>query len=164
MSWILIVILAIVLILGAVFCIIKYIHHYHYISFKESLELTGVPIVTFYQENKKLHFLIDTGADASYLNSTIIATIIHVPIEGSVSAISASGESINSTKAKSAITYEGKLFPWIFRVTDLTVITEGTGLVIKGSPVTIAGIIGSDFLTYYQYQLDFQKLLAYSKK
>ena len=42
------------------------------ISFKEGLDLTELPIVTFKQGDKKLHFLLDTGSNISYINSEVI--------------------------------------------------------------------------------------------
>ena len=38
------------------------------ISFKEGLDLTELPIVTFNQGDVKLHFLLDTGSNISFIN------------------------------------------------------------------------------------------------
>ena len=45
------------------------------ISFKEGLDLTELPIVTFYQNGKKLHFLLDTGSNISYINKEVLNSI-----------------------------------------------------------------------------------------
>ena len=45
-------------------------------GFKTSIELTGLPIIVFYQNNKKYNFLLDTGSNVSYINkSDIIITV-----------------------------------------------------------------------------------------
>ena len=41
------------------------------ISFKEALDLTELPVVTFIGKGKKLNFLIDTGANNSILNESV---------------------------------------------------------------------------------------------
>jgi hypothetical protein len=41
------------------------------ISFKEALDLTELPVITFIGKEKKLNFLIDTGANNSILNESV---------------------------------------------------------------------------------------------
>ena len=41
------------------------------ISFKEALDLTELPVVTFISKGRKLNFLIDTGANNSILNESV---------------------------------------------------------------------------------------------
>ena len=37
-------------------------------EFKTSMDLSGLPIITFYQGKKKYNFLLDTGSNISYVN------------------------------------------------------------------------------------------------
>ena len=67
-------ILVLILIL-IVWYVIKINRRKDIMSLKESLDLTGVPIVTFTQDNIKYNFLLDTGSDVSYINSTIVDDI-----------------------------------------------------------------------------------------
>ena len=39
------------------------------ISFKESIDLTELPVITMYNGGQKLNFLLDTGSNISHLNS-----------------------------------------------------------------------------------------------
>ena len=58
------------------FSIILYIIHpksYNKISFKETLDLTDLPIVTFEQNGNKINFLLDTGANRSVINKAILS-------------------------------------------------------------------------------------------
>ena len=42
------------------------------ISFREAIDLVGLPIITFYNEGKKFNFLLDTGATISVIDSNIL--------------------------------------------------------------------------------------------
>lgn len=43
-----------------------------HMSFKESMDLVELPIITFYNNGKKLNFLLDTGANNSIINKSVI--------------------------------------------------------------------------------------------
>ena len=43
-----------------------------HMSFKESMDLVELPIITFYNNGKKLNFLLDTGANNSIINLSLI--------------------------------------------------------------------------------------------
>ena len=42
------------------------------ISFKQGLDLTDVPVITVYQGDVKLNFMLDTGANRSLLDSRVL--------------------------------------------------------------------------------------------
>ena len=44
------------------------------ISFKEALDLTSLPIVTFENNGRKINFLLDTGASKSIINVRELST------------------------------------------------------------------------------------------
>ena len=46
-------------------------------SFMESMNLTELPVVTFYQEDKKFNFLLDTGSSDCIIDSNILDQIEH---------------------------------------------------------------------------------------
>ena len=46
------------------------------ISFRESMDLVQLPIVTFMNNGKKLNFLLDTGASYSSINELFTHTFI----------------------------------------------------------------------------------------
>ena len=45
-------------------------------SFRESMDLTDLPVVTFYQGNKKVNFLLDTGSNDSIINEEAVKNYI----------------------------------------------------------------------------------------
>lgn len=138
--------------------------HRNKMSFKESSDLVGLPIVTFYINNIKLHFLLDTGADRSLVNSEIIESIPHTKQDLHCELVDAGGHSMDSQYSTITVYYNGKSYEGDFMIADLSALSDAIDLRVKGKQVVIAGVIGNDFFRKYQYVLDFQKLVAYSKK
>ena len=131
------------------------------ISFKETFDLTDLPIVTFYQGNNKLHFLLDTGSTDCIIDSNLLDWIKHSPAEEKSSLHGMDG--INRIVGSCIITisYKDREFSHPFLMSDMkaafNTIKEKTG-------VTLHGIIGSNFFNKYKYVLDFNEMVAYSKQ
>ena len=51
-------------------------------SFKEAMDLVELPVVTFYNGDKKLNFLLDTGSNISQINSSILPLLDYKKIDG----------------------------------------------------------------------------------
>lgn len=139
----------------------KYFKQRDFMSFRESLALVELPIVTFRQGDKKLNFILDTGANRSIINKDDEATIISedtglnskvLGIEGSVSHVS-----LKNIK----FTYKNKEFEDTFQVLDISK-TVNAYKAKKG--VIIHGLIGNGFMQKYKYVLDFKEMVAYSKR
>lgn len=133
-------------------------------SFKESNDLVGLPIITFYSNKHKLHFLFDTGADHSAFSVNHLNLIEHQLIDAQGTLTDAGGHTVNVQLAFLKLYYNNKTFENVFQLMDMTPISKSVGLTVKGKEIEIIGIIGVDFLTKYQYILDFSKMIAYSVK
>lgn len=133
-------------------------------SLKESLDLTGIPIVTFTQENVKYNFLLDTGSDISYINSKIVdnSTIKYEATDYKLAGfISAGGLSSSDIKIIDIpFEYKRTSFKENFAVLDLT---ESFAQIKEENGVTLHGILGNTFFTKYGYILDFKELKFYTK-
>lgn len=133
-------------------------------SLKESLDLTGIPIVTFTQENVKYNFLLDTGSDISYINSKIVdnSAIKYEATDYKLSGfISAGGLSSSDIKIIDIpFEYKRTSFKESFAVLDLT---ESFAQIKEENGVTLHGILGNTFFTKYGYILDFKELKFYTK-
>lgn len=133
-------------------------------SLKESLDLTGIPIVTFTQENVKYNFLLDTGSDISYINSKIIdnSAIKYEATDYKLAGfISAGGLSSSDIKIIDIpFEYKRTSFKESFAVLDLT---ESFAQIKEENGVTLHGILGNTFFTKYGYILDFKELKFYTK-
>ena len=133
-------------------------------SLKESLDLTGIPIVTFTQENVKYNFLLDTGSDISYINSKIVDNSA-IKFEATdyklAGFISAGGLSSSDIKIINIpFEYKRTSFKESFAVLDLT---ESFAQIKEENGVTLHGILGNTFFTKYGYILDFKELKFYTK-
>ena len=133
-------------------------------SLKESLDLTGIPIVTFTQENVKYNFLLDTGSDISYINSKIVdnSAIKYEATDYKLAGfISAGGLSSSDIKIIDIpFEYKRTSFKESFAVLDLT---ESFAQIKEENGVTLHGILGNTLFTKYGYILDFKELKFYTK-
>jgi hypothetical protein len=130
------------------------------LSFKSAMELTNLPVVTFYSGKKKLNMLLDTGSTDNIISKEHLENIFVVqtgekrPIFGKDGIITYD-EVVNTT-----ISYSGLKFDVPVLSTDMK---EAFDIIKKESGVTIHGILGSGFFTRYKYVLDFDKLMFYKK-
>lgn len=128
-------------------------------EFKTSMDLTGLPIITFYQGKEKYNFLLDTGSNVSYINESANFEVTKTGVKDVF--MGAEGRDIDCEKViiklyKNALDYECE-------VSSANLDAAFNELKnIYG--VTISGILGNDFFTKYKYCLDFKELVAYIRK
>lgn len=128
------------------------------ISFKEGLDLTELPIATFNCGNKKLHFLLDTGSNISYINQDVL-TEIEYSITGNCSkVVGMEGNAAEINHYLIKIGYKDNIFEEEFGAANLT---NAFQAINKESGVELHGILGSKFFEKYKYILDFKELTAY---
>lgn len=130
-------------------------------SFKEAMDLVELPIVTFYNGDKKLNFLLDTGSNISQINSSIIPLLDYKMVERNMDVTGIEGNKVNTGFCEMTITYKGQEFVGEFCIHDLD---DAFAIVKEESGVQIHGILGSLFFQKYKYVFDFESLIAYSKK
>lgn len=128
------------------------------ISFKEAMDLVELPVVTFYNGDKKLNFLLDTGSNVSYINSSIIPLLDHEKADKEMDTIGIEGNKVSNQFCKMSVTYKNQVFEEEFSIADLD---EAFSVVKQESGVQIHGILGSKFFERYKYVLDFKELIAY---
>lgn len=130
------------------------------ISFKESMDLTELPVATFNCNRKKLNFLLDTGSNLSYINSSILSLLDHEIIDRESSVIGFEGNEVSTGSCKIEVTYKKKKFEEEFNIADLDAAFK---VVKQESGVQLHGILGSRFFEKYKYIIDFKNLIAYMK-
>lgn len=130
------------------------------ISFKEAMDLVELPVVTFYNGDKKLNFLLDTGSNVSYINSSIISLLDHEKTDKEMNTIGIEGNKVSNQFCKMSVTYKNQVFEEEFSIADLD---EAFSVIKQESGVQIHGILGSKFFERYKYVLDFKELIAYIK-
>ena len=131
------------------------------ISFRESFDLTGLPVVTFINNGNKFNFLLDTGASLSIIDSNIVDKLKNTPTEGKGTVFGMEGNKVDVTYTDIILEYKNKKFTENFQIVDMKTAFDG---VKKETGVTVHGILGSSFLQNNKYVLDFKELIAYNKK
>ena len=131
-------------------------------SFKESLDLIELPIVTFYQGDKKLNFMLDSGSNLSIIDINAVNNLKleYVKLNKVNSILGINGETRDAGFVNMKFYYKHLKFDYDFQYLDLSNVENS----LKQDGVTIHGILGNQFFTKYKDVLDFNDLIAYSKK
>ena len=130
------------------------------ISFRESMDLTELPVVTFYNGDKKLNFLLDTGSNVSHINSSVIHLLDHTKTDQKTDTIGMEGNKVSNDICKMTVYYRNQRFEEDFIISDLN---DAFDIIKQEDGVQIHGILGSKFFEKYKYVLDFSELIAYIK-
>lgn len=134
-----------------------------YISFMETFNLTDIPIVTFYAGDKKLNFMVDTGASLSHITEDVSRILTGTESYCGMSLTSINGTDTYKCKViETAITYNGK--EYIVKLHVNHGLDKSFKDLKTSKGVTLHGILGVDFLEKYSYIIDFKKYIVYSKK
>ena len=157
-----VVIILIIIVIAPI--IINGVHDYNKkkvkMSFKESMNLTELPVITFYNKSTKLNFLLDTGSNECVINSKIIDSLNYTKLDKKGSVFGMEGNSIDIDYISIDFTYNNKSYSSSFQVVDMQ---DAFDRVKQESGVTIHGILGNLFFEKYKYVLDFKELAAYTK-
>ena len=131
------------------------------IDFKSIMELTGVPMITFYQKDKKYNFIVDTGSNVSYINGA--SGIEYTPIGNSKETFIGAGGTSNSecTMGLVSLSRNGDNFDFNARVADL----EASFIDFQQTfGVKAHGLLGNDILRNKHYCIDFKECVIYERK
>jgi len=133
------------------------------LSFKQSMELTDLPIVTFYQNGEKLNFILDTGATDCLIDERVLENkgLKYEDIDRETVTYGIDGIAKRTKRCKMNIEYNNNIFESEFLVKDLSAAFD---ILRKQDGVKVHGLIGSKFLNRYKYIIDFNELIAYNKQ
>lgn len=129
-------------------------------SFRESMDLTDLPIVTFRQGLNRFNFLLDTGSSLSVINEKVLGLINHTKLDITGTVYGMEGNKKETTYVDIPLVYKDVEYEEKFQVVDMSAPFE---CLKKESGVTVHGILGNSFFVNYKYVLDFKELIAYSK-
>ncbi len=130
-------------------------------SFRESMDLAEMPVVTFYQGDKKFNFLLDTGSNYSHISKEA-AKEIQGKIMKAQAKVSGIGEGMTSGVCRTTLSYKGADYDIDLSITDH--LTDTFAAIKAETGVQVHGLIGSQFFQKHKYVLDFEELVAYTKK
>lgn len=128
------------------------------ISFREAMDLAELPVITFYNGDRKINFLLDTGSNISYLNKNIVSSLVVESTGEESNIIGIEGNKVNCKICKMIIRRKNQEFEEEFSIADLD---KAFRIVKEESGVQIHGILGSRFFEKYKYVLDFKDYIAY---
>lgn len=129
-------------------------------SFRETLDLTDLPIVTFKHKGKKINFLLDTGAANSIINKSVLKHMDYTSTGRFETIYGIDG--VTQDKAEYVnfdVEYKDANFNEDFQAVDMS---RAFGNIKSEHGVNLHGIIGNSFLSKYRYIIDFNELVAYS--
>ena len=109
-------------------------------SFIESINLTGLPIITFHNNGHPINMVLDTGSNVCIINSNILQDLKYEIGEEHTGVMGLNGEA------------------------EATDIGDMVSAMKKEYGVTIHGLLGTGFFQKYKYILDFNSMVAYSLK
>lgn len=128
------------------------------ISFREAMDLAELPVITFYNGDRKINFLLDTGSNISYLNKSIVSSLVVESTGEESNIIGIEGNKVNCKICKMIIRRKNQEFEEEFSIANLD---KAFRIVKEESGVQIHGILGSRFFEKYKYVLDFKDYIAY---
>lgn len=131
------------------------------ISFKTAMDLTNVPVITFRQNGKRINFIFDTGSSHSAIDKKALKDLKYEMVEGmQATSLGVDGAHDGYGVCQLDFELDGYMYTQMCSVLDLS---GPFSTIKKKDGVTVHGLLGNDFFTNYQYVLDFDKLIAYSK-
>lgn len=130
-------------------------------SFREAIDLTGLPVVTFLIGDKKCNFLLDTGANMSCINKDILNTIKYEDTGERSTAYGIDGIEREVKFVEINLVYGDRSYSDTFQATEMS---EAFNKLKNDTGVSVVGILGNSFFQAYQYVIDFEKLIVYPKK
>lgn len=132
---------------------------YDRMSFRETMDLTGLPIVTFRQGENKFNFVLDTGAYSSIIDKRVLESMQYTPLQGTSVGYGIDGKQHKMEQAGITLTYKDKDYSDAFRVLDMTASFDALK---RDYGVTVHGLLSSSFFERYKYVLNYNELVAYS--
>lgn len=132
---------------------------YDRMSFRETMDLTGLPIVTFKQGENKFNFVLDTGAYSSIIDSRVLDKLQYTELEGKSVGYGVDGVEHHMDIVGITLTYKDKDYSDAFRVLNMTASFDALK---RDYGVTVHGLLSSAFFERYKYMLNYKELVAYS--
>ena len=151
-------IIVLLVVMGVYYVYTLYTKSKDVMSFKQSMELCDMPIVTFYIGDRKLNFVLDTGCIQSMLDADIIDKYkLNVSYIGkNFEVCGANGKCSTDKMGVLGLYYNNKKFEETFVCSST--IKHTFSWLKQNKGVIVHGLLGSNFFNTYKYILDFNKL------
>lgn len=130
------------------------------ISFKESLDLTDLPIITLRQGETRVNLLLDTGSTKSVILPSVIENLEYSDTGEVGTIFGMEGNTIETKYVSMDLMYNYINYNEKFQVVDMSAAFDS---IKQSTGVNIHGILGNSFFEKYGYVLDFKDLVAYGR-
>lgn len=130
------------------------------ISFSKGFISPNIPIATFYQGEKELNFIIDTGSDNNIIDSNVLPELKYEMNDDKMN-LTGLGGSQEVEICNITFSYGEDEYTTPFLISDMK---EAFSMIKECHAITIHGMLGSKFLKQQNIILDFNKMVAYNKK
>ena len=130
-------------------------------SFKAGFDLTNMLIITFYQGEKKFNFLLDSGSTDCIIDGNILDKIDHKVKNTMSDLFGLEGQTKKVRNCEITLYFNNRGYTYDYLISDMSM---AFGRIKEATGVNLHGIIGTKFFNKFKYVLDFDKLIAYSKK
>ena len=129
-------------------------------SFSKGFTSPNLPIATFYQGDKELNFIIDTGSDDNVINKEALKDIKHEMMEhkGTLAGV---GGVFEVEACNISFQLESESFTAKFLISDS--LQHAFDDIRKAHAIPLHGMLGSKFLMQNNIVLDFNNMIAYNK-
>lgn len=134
------------------------------VSFRKGFQSPNIPLATFYQGDKELIFLLDTGSENNVTNRRTLRSIEHTVIDNGEETHTLSGVGGTEDVSRCTITFscDGETYTAPFLVSSS--MDAALDMIKRECGIVIDGILGSVFLRDNHVVLDYTTMTAYSKK
>ena len=129
-------------------------------SFSKGFISPNIPIATFYQGDKELNFIIDTGSDDNVIDKNALKDLEYEKLnhEGTLAGV---GGVFDVEACRISFQHEGEDFTAKFLISDH--LQTAFNDIRKAHAIHLHGMLGSKFLLSNNIVLDFNNLMAYNK-
>jgi hypothetical protein len=129
------------------------------ISLDNSVELSKLPIISFWNGARRFNFLLDTGSSLSLINKRELDKFFYEEAEGKGQMYGVDGKiQDNNQLVNVTLTYNGEDFKERFQVVDISAACNNFA---QTYDMELHGILGNSFFTEYNFVLDFNRMIAY---
>lgn len=129
-------------------------------SFLESINLTGIPIISFVNNDQIINLVLDTGSNTNIIDKETLKSLDYKVSDTKNSVIGIAGTTEESNYVLVPLSYKKREYDMICLASDMS---ESMAAIKETYGVTIHGLLGTGFFTKYKYTLDFDEMIAYSK-
>ena len=129
-------------------------------SFREALDLTDLPIITFRQGKEKFNLILDTGSSGSVIIPSALEFLNHSKLENGGTIMGMEGNVQSVEHVDIEFFNNSNTYTETFSIVDMS---DAFNIIKESHGVTIHGVLGNSFFSKYEFVINYSDLVAYGK-